>query len=330
MDKIIPELIRTIQEAVVYFSDPDKAFHFMVQMRWPRGVVCQTCGSTEVKFIHTRRMWECSNKHAKRQFSVKKNTIMEDSPIPLEKWLPAMWLVANCKNGISSYELHRALGVTQKTAWFMLHRIRLAMHNMPVGVFGGIVEADETYVGGKARFMHKDKRQKKLKGGRGTAGKAAVFGLLERHGKGNKGPSRVRAQVVTSTSLESLQPKIRENVAKGAHLMTDEHGAYKDLHTDYVHKVINHGEAYARGAVHTNGIENFWSLLKRAIRGTYVSVEAFHLFRYLDEQSFRFNERKHEDGDRGRFVEVASRVFGKRLRYKDLIGDTLDPALATT
>ena len=156
-----PEIPRTLQEAVTYFADPDRALAFMVSLRWPHGVVCQICGSTEAKYIPTRRLWECPNKHEKRQFSVKVNTIMEDSPLPLSKWLPAMWLISNCKNGISSYELHRALKVTQKTAWFMLHRIRLAMQQAEGGGWmSGTVEVDETYIGGKARNMPKGSKRR--------------------------------------------------------------------------------------------------------------------------------------------------------------------------
>ncbi|MDX2166975.1 MAG: IS1595 family transposase [Deltaproteobacteria bacterium] len=307
---------RTLQEAVVYFANPDRALAFMVQLRWPNGVVCQLCGSRDAKFIPTRRLWECPNKHAKRQFSIKKNTIMEDSPIPLEKWLPAIWMISNCKNGISSYELHRALKVTQKTAWFMLHRIRLAMQNAEGGgMMWGTVEVDETYVGGKARNMHADHKAKKIKG-RGTAGKAAVLGLLQRHGKGK---SKVRATVIHTPQRERLQGEIRKHVEEGSNVFTDEHAGYVGIAPAYEHRVINHAETYVRGMVHTNGIENFWSLLKRGIRGTYVSVEPFHLFRYVDEQVFRFNERKNEDGDGGRFLRVVSSVFGERLMYKNLI-----------
>jgi len=248
---------------------------------------------------------------------------MEDSPISLDKWLCAFWLIANAKNGISSYELHRSLGVTQKTAWFMLHRIRLAMQSGSIEKFSGRVEADETYIGAKARFMHKNKRTGKT----GMVGKTAVLGLLER---GTEGASRVRCKVLKRTRVSDLDPAIRENVEKGAEVMTDKLSSYYELSDEYVHQVIDHAVSYAEGHVHTNGLENFWSLLKRGIRGTYVNVEPFHLFRYLDEQAFRFNERK--DNDAGRFVKAVAGVLGKGLRYSSLIGkksgDGLPPQTA--
>lgn len=307
----------TLLEAIQYFSDPDVCLDFMVKLRWPNGVACPTCGSIEIRFLATRRLWECKSKHPKKQFSVKVGTILEDSPIPLGKWLAAIWLIANAKNGVSSYEIHRAIGITQKSAWFMLHRIRLAMQDGSVEQMSGTVEVDETFIGGKARFMHKDKREARIKG-RGSVGKTAVLGLLERHGP--DGHSAVRAQVVPNTKRKSLSPEVRKNVVPGSNVFTDALKSYEDLATDYIHEVIDHAEAYVRGVVHTNGIENFWSLLKRAIKGTYVSVEPFHLIRYLDEEAFRFNNREVEDADRFRSVSVS--VEGKRLTYKQLIGVT--------
>lgn len=280
----------TLLEAIQYFSDPQVCLDFMVGLRWPDGVVvCPTCGSREVGFLASRNLFQCRIKHAKRQFSIKVGTIFEDSPIGLEKWLPALWMIANDKNGISSYELHRALGVTQKTAWFMLHRIRLAMQTESFDKMSGEVEVDETFIGGAARFMHKDKRAEKITG-RGMVGKTAVLGLLERHGP--DGHSRVRAGTVKGRTRKVLDPIVREHVETGSEVMTDALKSYAALQDEYIHEVIDHAEAYARGKVHTNGIENFWSLLKRALKGTYVSVEPFHLFRYVDEQAFRFNARK--------------------------------------
>ena len=265
---------KTLQEAIIYFADADNCLNLMVAHRWKNGVVCPTCGRKDVRFISTRKMWECKAKHPRKQFSVKIGTIFEDSPIGLDKWLAALWMVANCKNGISSYEVHRALGVTQKTAWFMLHRIRLAMQNrslMKMGGEGGVVEVDETYIGGKARNMHRDRRERMIDG-RGTAGKVAVMGLLERHqGKG----SNVRLSTVQNTSREDIQPLIRKNVEAGTNVYTDSHSGYDGLIDEYFHEFVNHAETYARGKVHTNGLENFWSLLKRGLRGTYVSVERF-------------------------------------------------------
>jgi transposase-like protein len=296
----------------------------MVQLRWPNGIVCPTCGSLEVRFIPTRRLWECRFKHARRQFSVKVGTIFEDSPIGLDQWLAAIWMIANAKNGVSSYEIHRAIGVTQKTAWFMLHRIRLAMQDGDFSGMDGEVEVDETFIGGKARNMHKGKREAVIQG-RGTVGKTAVMGFLERHG--SDGHSTVKAKVVPNTRRQTLSPEVRKHVVPGSSVYTDAHSAYTGLASDYSHEVVDHAIEYVRGRVHTNGIENFWSLLKRALKGTYVSVEPFHLFRYLDEETFRFNARETDDADR--FDGVMKGVTGKRLTYKKLTGKTRISVAAT-
>jgi transposase-like protein len=304
---------KTFLEAVRYFSDPQTCLEFLVALRWPRGVKCPHCGSKEVTFLANARLWKCRNVHPKQKFSVKVGTIFEDSPMGLDKWFPAMWLSANCKNGISSYELHRCLGVTQKTAWFMLQRIRLAMQRKSISKMGGICEADETYIGAKARYMHKNRRT-----GVGDAGiaKTPVRGILER-GKGDK-LSRVVLKVVKTTRRPELCGNVREHVKAGSTVCTDALMSYDDLEKDYDRQIIDHLECYARGQVHTNGLENFWSLLKRALKGTYVNVEPFHLFRYCDEQAFRFNERKENDA--GRFVKALRGITGKGLRYAKLIG----------
>jgi transposase-like protein len=305
----------TLQAAIVYFSDPDVAFDEMVRFRWPDGVVkCPTCGSAEVYFTESRRIWQCKEKHTKRQFSVKVGSIMEDSPIGIDKWLTAVWLITNAKNGISSYELARALGITQKSAWFMLHRIRLAMQDEDGGKLNGTVEVDETYIGGAARFMHASKR-KRYRPGRALNNKVAVMALLERHRK-DDGGSRVRTRVLAGLKRHHVQPHVRQNVEPGSNLHTDAFYSYAGLNDQFVHNVIDHAEAYVDGQVHTNGCENFWSLLKRALKGTYVSVEPFHLFRYLDEQAFRFNNRKLSDA--ARFALTAASVFGKRLTFNQL------------
>ena len=315
---------QTLVEAVRYFADPEVTLNTMVSLRWPSGVCCPTCGRLDVRFIKTRRMWECKEVHPKRQFSAKIGTIFEDSAVPLDKWFVAIWMLANCKNGASSYELHRAIGVTQKTAWFMFHRIRLAMQAGSLMSAEGDVEADETFIGGKARNMHKDRREKKIKG-TGGAGKAIVMGILERSGP-EGGTSQVRARVLESTRKAVLHEEIRAVVAKGSNLYTDTAGGYHGLSGDYEHEVVDHAVEYVRGQVHTNGLENFWSLLKRGLNGTYVSDEPFHLFRYLDEQVFRFNARK--DNDYGRFQAVLSWVTGLRLTYSELTGND-QPAQAS-
>jgi len=301
---------KTLIEAIRYFTDLDFATEYFARLRWPDGPVCPHCGVLDPKhyYLKTRRKWKC--RACKKQFSVKVGTVMEDSPIGLNKWLPAMWMLVNDKNGKSSYELARDLGIQQKSAWFMLHRIRLAMQTGTFEKLSGEVEVDETYIGGKARNMHKDKRAQKITG-TGTSGKVAVMGLLERHDK-------IKTQVVPDTKSRTLQVEVKENVKPGSEVHTDALQGYKGLDAEYIHNVVDHAETYVRGHVHTNGLENFWSLLKRGIGGTYVSVEPFHLFRYLDEQAFRFNERDGKDTDR--FAKTLGSVAGRRLTYDELTG----------
>jgi len=311
---VMPE---TLVEAVRIFSDLDFATKFFAAIRWPGGVCCPRCGSTNVLAIPSRHTWECREKHPRRQFSVKVGTIFEDCKLTIDKCLIAVWLEVNAKNSISSYEVGRHLGVTQKTAWFLQQRIRLALHTGSfdkMGGNGGTVEADETFIGGKARNMHKGRRKAK---GRGTVGKAVVMGLLERHAE--KGKSRVRTVVVDNTKRRTLKPIIQQHVEAGSNVYTDALKSYVGLNPEFVHGFVDHAEKYVDGVVHTNGMENFWSLFKRCIKGTHVYVEPFHLFRYLDAEGFRFNERTLNDGQR--FVLALRGAPGKRLTYKALIGE---------
>ena len=302
---------RTLQEAVVYFTDADNCLHYLVARRWPKGVTCPTCGRADVSFMPSRRVWQCKTRHPKSQFSVKLGTIFEDSPLGLETWMPAMWMIGNDKNGISSWELHRALGVTQKTAWFMLHRIRLAMQDPNAPKLSGEVEADETFVGGKVKNMHRDKKVRLQKDSQ-KGNKAVVLGLLQRNGE-------VRAAVAPSRRKHEIHSHINKNVEPGSKLYTDDFNGYDKLPEEFTREFVNHLSAYVSGSVHTNGMENFWSLLKRTLKGTYVSVDPVHLFRYCDEQVFRYNNRR-DMNDSDRFSALVSRVAGKRLTYDELIG----------
>jgi|HubBroStandDraft_4_1064222.scaffolds.fasta_scaffold02748_6 transposase-like protein len=320
---------QTLQEAIAYFADPDRAFAYAVKMRWLGGeITCPRCGKAKHSFIKTRRIWFCYV--CKKQFTVKVGTVMEDSPIGLDKWMVAFWMMCNCKNGISSYELHRTLGIRQQSAWFMLHRIREAMKHksmFKLGGTGGTVEADETYIGGKAINMHKS-RKLKLQQIRGEErrgdvylGKTAVQGILDRDLR------QVRCKVIPNVKRETLQGEILKQVRYGSKVYTDSAIGYDLLHNRFVHDVVNHAERYVNGQVHTNGLENFWSLFKRNLRGTYVSVEPFHLDRYLDEQVFRYNNRATKDNplnDSDRFVLAMSQVAGKRLTYAQLTGKQVD------
>jgi len=322
-------LPETLQQAILYFADKDRALQFLVRFRWPDGKpTCPWCDSQENSFVSTRSIWKC--KGCKKQFSVKAGTVMEDSPIGLDKWLPAIWMLCGCKNGISSYEISRDLAVSQKAAWFMLHRIRLAMQAGSLEKkLSGHIEADETFVGGKVENMHLDKQVRRImqgRGGRGPKGKAIVMGLLERHGE-------ARVKVIPTRRKKHVQAEIRQHVEPKSALYTDALKSYDGLSEEYVHEVIDHTEAYVRDKViHTNGLENFWSLMKRTLKGTYVSVEPFHLQAYADEQAFRFNNRKDATGepigDAQRFVKVLSQVAGRRLTFAELTGKGLDAQLS--
>jgi transposase-like protein len=321
---------KTLRDAILFFSDFDNCRLFMAALRWPDGVVrCPHCNSDKVAYLDKARVYWCKGRHDRQKFSLKVGTVFEDSPIALEKWLPAVWMLVNDKNGISSWELHRALKVTQKTAWFMLHRVRAALKSGGFeklgGPDGGPVEVDETFIGGKVSNMHKAKRlrlQQVRSGIRncdagGHVGKTAVMGMLDRDLR------EVRCKVVPNVRRDTLQNAVLEHVQHGARLYTDTHGAYDRLRDDFVHEMVNKAESYVREQVHVNGIENFWSLLKRTLKGTYVAVEPFHLERYLDEQMFRFNNRATKDNplnDADRFVYALSKIVGKRLTYSELTG----------
>jgi transposase-like protein len=310
---------KTLQDAIVYFSDPDRCFAYATKLRWPEGTVtCPRCNTAKHSFIKTRRLWFCYT--CKKQFTLKVGTIMQDSPITLDKWMTAFWLLANCKNGISSYELSKALGIHQESAWFMLQRIRKVMQDDFLGSKLGSgpsaeVEVDESFIGGKARNMHVSERKRRITG-TGTKDKTAVMGILERGGK-------IRTTVVPNRKKHELQSQVRQHVEAGAALYSDALLSYNGLASDYAHQVVDHAVQYVDGRVHTNGLENFWSLLKRGISGTYVSVEPFHLHRYLDEQTFRYNNRK-DMNDSQRFELAMSQVFGKRLTYAELTGKGTD------
>lgn len=298
---------RSLIEAIRYFSDLEVCTEFVSKLRWPNGPVCPRCESTEHSYLKTRRLWKC--KSCKKQYSVKLGTIFEDSPLGLDKWLPAVWLAANSKNGISSHELARSLAVTQKSAWFMLHRIRLAMQTGSFNKLTGTVEVDETFIGGKARNMHPSVRAKKRLGGNQGINKTVVVGIKQRGGE-------TRATVIGDIKRPTLHGHVAQHVERGSSVYTDHFLSYRGLDRQFAHATVNHAEKYVDGQVHTNGIENFWSLLKRGLNGTYVSVEPFHLFRYLDERLFTYNLR--DLTDRGRFEKVLGTVSGKRLTYAEL------------
>jgi transposase-like protein len=311
-----PYVPPTLEEAIIYFADEDNAFAYAVASRWPTGVFCPYCDTPDVAFIATRKKWRC--RPCNKQFSVRVGTIFEDSPIRLGKWFTAIWMLINCKNGVSSYEIARALDVTQKTAWFLLHRVRAAIKAKSFDKkLAGVVETDECFVGGLFKNMHKSRKEKiraesNAKGAstmRGAIGKTLVQAVLERDGE-------IRAQIIDSTRIETRLAFIEEHAEEGSQLMTDEGSNSAAFSENFVHDFVNHQQEYVRGNVHCNGVENFWSLLSRMLHGTYVAVEPFHLSAYVDEQAFRFNQRK--DNDAGRFLKALAMVPTARLTYKDL------------
>jgi len=317
---------KTLQEAIIYFADFENCKAFMLPLRWQDGkVACPRCGAEKVTWLAKARVWKCYAKHEAgkgQTFTLKTGTIFEDSPIALEKWLPAVWLLVTCKNGISSYEVARDLGISQKSAWHMMHRIRFALHH---GSFdkplSGHVEADETFIGGKARNMHIAQRQRRITG-TGGKDKTPVLGIMERGGK-------VRTMVIPNRKKKAIQSAVKAHVEAGSALYSDALKSYQGLAGEYAHKVVDHAVEYVTDTVtHTNSLENYWALLKRTISGTYVSVEPFHLFRYLDEQAYRFNNRKTEDQDLNdfdRFKLAMTQVVGKRLTWDSLTGKEEGP-----
>jgi transposase-like protein len=305
---------KTLQQAIRYFSDEQVCIDTIAALRWPNGPECPKCGSTEHYYLATQKRWKC--RKCAKQFSVKVGTIFEDSPISLDKWLTALWMLVNCKNGISSYEVGRDLGITQKSAWFVLHRLRLALQTGSIGKLGGEgkhVEVDETYIGGAARFMHADRRKRLIPERGSRNNRVAVMGMLERGGE-------VRAMTIPNRRKHHVQAQVRTHIAAKSAIYTDALLSYQGLkYQDFQHRVIDHAEKYVDGQVHTNGLENFWSLVKRGLKGTYISVEPFHIFRYLDEQVFRYNNREMEN-DGERFQRALSQIAGKRLTFAEVTG----------
>jgi transposase-like protein len=308
---------KTLQQAIRYFSDEQVCIDTVAQLRWPNGPTCPKCGHGEHYYLATQKRWKC--KKCAKQFSVKVGTIFEDSPLALDKWLIALWMLVNCKNGISSYEVGRDLGITQKSAWFVLQRLRLALQKssfVKLGSNGGEIEVDETYIGGKARNMHPEKRKRRITAHGPNKDKTIVMGILERG-------SEVRAIVVPGTKRRILQGEVRKHVEPGTPVFSDASPSYVGLEKDFQYQAVDHAVAYVQGNVHTNGLENFWSLLKRGIGGTYISVEPFHLFRYVDEQAFRYNNRGKKDfkvTDSNRFELALSQIAGKRLTFEEVTG----------
>ena len=308
---------KTLTEAIRYYSDAQTCIDAVAALRWPDGKpVCPKCNAVEGERKHywldAQKRWKCYS--CRKQFSVKVGSVFEDSPLSLDVWLIALWMLCNCKNGVSSYEIGRATGISQKSSWFVLQRLRLVLKTEPVDQMGrGIknaVEVDETYIGGKPRNMHRSRR---LALGQHDH-KSIVMGMVTRDTR------EVRAKVIPNVKRETLQGEILKNVGFGTHVYTDQHVGYEGMDKSrFVHATVNHMNEYVNGKVSTQAVENFWSCLKRTLSGTYIAVEPFHLDRYVDEQVWRFNNRRNmNDGDR--FQKALSQIGGKRLTWAELTG----------
>ena len=299
-----------------YFADDDKARELLEKLRWKDGVICPHCENDEAYKINAKApkgrkkrkgLYKC--KSCRKQFTVTVGTIFEKSRIPLSKWLMAIHLICSSKKGISAHQLHRSLGITYKSAWFMAHRIRYAMTQEPLfSKLNGTIEVDETYIGGKAKNMHKRKREEKIKG-RGVSGKAPVLTLVEREG-------RVQTRHIEHVTSANLRDVLLESVDQGSSIMTDESPSYSFVSDLFgSHDSVNHSQGeYVRESAHVNTAESVHALLKRGIMGTFHHVSKKHLHRYLTEFDFRFNLRKAEDG--ARTVKAIEQVAGKRLQYR--------------
>jgi len=302
--------LKTLQDAFSYFSDPQNAVDYVVALRWPEGVSCPTCGSKDVTYLKKRYLYQCHGKHPKRQFSPKVGTVMESSPISLGNWLIVSWMLACCRNGVSSYEIARTIGITQKSAWFMLHRLREAMTEKSISLQGE-VEVDEAFIGGLSQNKHLRKRLKKEP-------KQVVLGILERGG-------RVATTIVPEATKEHIIPALKRRIEPGTVIYSDSSQIYNSV----AHGQVSHiSGRYVEGPIHTNGIENFFSTLKRTLKGTYIQVSPYHLPAYVSEQAFRYNHRKKiVYTEAQRFGDVVVGGLGKRLTWNHLVRTGRGPVI---
>jgi len=299
---------KSLPEFLDYFKDEEICKQYLEQQRWGGNPVCPFCGHTHV--YRTARGYKCANKECYKKFSITVGTVFENSKIKLRTWFAAVYLITAHKKGISSLQLSRDLGIGQKAAWFMLHRIREMLRTKAPEMLEDMVEADETYIGGKSKNKHASKRTPNSQG-RSVKDKTPVFGIIERQGK-------VHTRVVPNTQGKTLKPIIKEMVKEGTIVITDEWLGYAGLNKHFPHEVMNHQRAeYVRNTSHTNNIEGYWSHFKRMIYGIYHQVSPKHLNRYCDESTYRYNTREIKDLDR--FEHSMTQVAG-RLKYNDLIG----------
>lgn len=303
-----PQTPGTLLAAMRYY-DAETARAYITSIKWPDGPCCPKCGSVNVAEIPTRARFRCRERGCRTQFSLITGTIMESTHLRLDQWIAAVWMIANCRNGVSSCEIARTIGCKQQSAWHLLHRVRHILAPETEGQFKGEVEADETFVGGLFKFMSESRRKRAENNGRPN-GKSVVHAMKERE------TGMIRAEVIPAAKLEYVRDAVMENVAEGSTLYTDSARVYDWAAQVYKHETVNHNVEYVRGRCHTNGLENYFNCLRRGLKGTYIKAHHEHLTAYVNEQTYRFNRRK--DSDWQRFDRAMRQIVGKRLTYKEL------------
>src|SRR5882762_847824 len=306
----------TLLAAMRHF-DIKTAARYVAAIKWPDGPFCPKCGSIKVGHIASRNRYQCKEKGCRKQFSLTTDTIMESTHLRLDQWLVAVWMIANCRNGVSSCEIARTVGCKQQSAWHLLHRVRHIFAQANDGQISGTIEADSTLVGGIVKFMSHERRQEH--GRKGPYSNKTIVHALRERSTGN-----VRAEILPQESGKAIRELMQKHVEEGSFVYTDSHAVYRNLGDLFMHATTNHKRGqYVRGAgeIHSNGAENFFNCLRRSLKGTYIKATAEHLQPYVDEAVFRFNVRKESEWTR--FDTAMRLIVGKRLTYSELTGGAI-------